>query len=167
MNNPSDNWEELRRKVLGLGDSSVRKTHYPSLRQRLAELERLRSKLQQSEAYLLEAQRLSHTGSFGWRVSIGELIWSEETFRIFQYDRTTTPAVELVLQRVHPEDAALVKQTIDRASQDGKDFAHEYRLLMPDGSVKYLHVVAHALNDESGKIEFCRSRDGHHDSQAG
>src|SRR5256885_13000142 len=87
---------------------------------------------QRSEAYLSEAQRLSHTGSFGWRVSTGDMIWSDETFRIFQYDRTTNPTVEDVLQRVHPEDAALVKQTIERASQDGKDFDHEYRLVMPD-----------------------------------
>ncbi|OLD56757.1 MAG: hypothetical protein AUI54_05105 [Acidobacteria bacterium 13_1_40CM_2_56_5] len=107
-----------------------------------------------SEAYLAEAQRLSHTGSFGWRASSGEIIWSEETFRIFQYDRTMTPSVELVLQRVHPEDAALVKQTMERASQDGKDFDFEHRLLMPDGSVKHVHVVAHALSDESGSVEF-------------
>src|SRR5467141_1164538 len=80
-------------------------------------LELQEKKLQRSEAYLAEAQRLSHTGSFGWRVSTGEIIWSEETFRIFQYDRTTKPTVELILQRVHPEDAALVKQTIERASQ--------------------------------------------------
>ena len=71
-----------------------------------------------SDAYLAEAQRLSHTGSFGWKPSAGEIVWSEETFRIFQYDRTTTPTVELILQRVHPEDAALVKETIERASQD-------------------------------------------------
>src|SRR3989441_1430539 len=107
-----------------------------------------------SEAYLAEAQRLSRTGSFGWRPSTGEIIWSEETFRIFQYDRTTIPTVELILQRVHPEDAALVKQTIERASQDGKNFEHEYRLLMPDGSVKHVHVVAHALSNESGSVEF-------------
>src|SRR5438132_2559085 len=117
-------------------------------------LELQEEKLHQSEAYLSEAQRLSHTGSFGWRISSGEITWSEETFRIFQYDRTTKPTVELVFQRVHPEDAALVKQTIERASQDGKNFEHEYRLLMPDGSVKYVHVVAHALGDESGCIEF-------------
>jgi PAS domain S-box-containing protein len=117
-------------------------------------LEVQEEKLQQSEAYLSEAQRLSHTGSFGWRVSTGEILWSEETFRIFQYDRTTKPTLEVVLQRVHPEDAALVKQTIQRASQDGKDFDHEYRLVMPDSSVKYVHVVAHALRDESGTIEF-------------
>jgi PAS domain S-box-containing protein len=106
------------------------------------------------EAYLAEAQRLSRTGSFGWTVSTGEINWSEETFRIFQYDRTTIPTVELVLQRVHPEDAALVKQTIERASQDGMDFDHEYRLVMPDRSVKHVHVVAHASSDESGGIEF-------------
>jgi PAS domain S-box-containing protein len=117
-------------------------------------LEVQEKKLQQSEAYLSEAQRLSHTGSFGWRVSTGDMIWSDETFRIFQCDRTTNPTVEVVLQRVHPEDAALVKQTIERASQDGKDFDHEYRLVMPDRSVKYVHVVAHSLSDESGGIEF-------------
>src|SRR5246127_4728082 len=110
--------------------------------------------LHQSEAYLSEGQRLSPPGSFGWRVSTGEIIWSEETFRIFQYDRTMKPTVEMILQRVHPEDTALVKQTIERASQDGKDFDLEHRLVMPDGSVKCVHVMAHALSDESGSIEF-------------
>jgi PAS domain S-box-containing protein len=107
-----------------------------------------------SEAYLAEAQRLSHTGSFGWRPTTGEIIWSDETFRIFQYDRSTKPTLELVLHRVHQEDAALVKRTIERAAQDGKDFDHEYRLVMPDGFIKYVHVVAHALSDESQGIEF-------------
>ena len=109
---------------------------------------------QRSEAYLVEAQRLSHTGSFGWRVSTGEIIWSEETFRIFQYDRATKPTLELLLQRVHPEDATLVKQTIELAAKDGKDFEYECRLVMPDGSVKYVRVVNHALSDEWGGIEF-------------
>ena len=110
--------------------------------------------LQRSEAYLAEAQRLSHTGSFGWRPSTGEITWSDETFRIFQYDRTTTPTVELILQRVHPDDAPLVRETIVRASQDGRDFEHEYRLVMPDGAVKHVDVVAHALSDRSASIEF-------------
>jgi signal transduction histidine kinase len=109
---------------------------------------------QRSEAYLAEAQKLSHTGSIGWKVSTGEIIWSEETFRIFQYERSTKPTVELILQRVHPEDAALVQQTIERAAQDGENFEHEYRLVMPDGSVKYVHVVARASNDELGSIDF-------------
>src|SRR2546425_353790 len=111
-------------------------------------------KLERSEAYLAEAQRLSHTGSFGWRPSTGEIIWSDETFRIFQYDRTTTPTVELILQRVHPDDARLVRETIERASQDGRDFEHEYRLVMPDGAVKHVDVVAHALSDKPASIEF-------------
>jgi NO-binding membrane sensor protein with MHYT domain/signal transduction histidine kinase len=117
-------------------------------------LEVQEEKLQHTEAYLSEAQRLSHTGSFGWMVSTGDIIWSEESFRIFQYDRTTKPTVALILQRVHPEDAALVQQTIERAAQGGASFDHEYRLVMPDGSIKHVHVVAHALNDVSGSVEF-------------
>ena len=102
----------------------------------------------------MEAQRLSHTGSFGWRPSTGEILWSEETFRIFQYDGSTKPTVEVLLQRVHPDNAASVKETIERASQDGNDFEHEYRLVMPDGAVKHVHVVARAERDESGKLGF-------------
>jgi signal transduction histidine kinase len=120
----------------------------------IEERHRAEDALRRSEAYLAEAQRLSKTGSFGWSVSTGEIRWSEETFRIFQYDRTTKPTVELILQRVHPEDAVHVKQTIESASMNGKDFEHEYRLVMPDNSVKYVHVVAHALSDKSERIEF-------------
>jgi PAS domain S-box-containing protein len=114
----------------------------------------LQAKLERGEAYLSEAQRLSHTGSFGWKVATGEILWSEETFHIFQYDRTTTPTVELILQRVHPEDKDFVKRAIGNVSPDAKDFNIEHRLLMPDGSVKHLRVVAHAKRDKSGKIEF-------------
>ena len=106
--------------------------------------------LQRSAAFLAEGQSISHTGSFGWSVASGKIFWSEETFRIFEYERTTTPTVELVLRRVHPQDAALVRQTIERVSQDGQDFSLEYRICMPDGRVKYLEVVAHA----SDNLEF-------------
>jgi PAS domain S-box-containing protein len=119
-----------------------------------AERKRAEVSLRKSETYLAEAQRLSHTGSFGWKPFTGEITWSEETFRIFQYDPTTTPTVELVLQRVHPDDVARVKQTIERASQGVRNFEHQYRLMMPDGCVKYVHVVAHALSDEAGGLEF-------------
>ena len=115
-------------------------------------LQDLYATLQQSEAFLAEAQRLSKTGSFGWSVSTGEVRWSEETFRIFQYDRTTKPTVELILKRVHPEDTVHVKHTIESASTNGKDFEDEYRLLMPDNTIKYVHVVAHNLSDKAGKI---------------
>src|SRR6267143_3567876 len=154
MKNLSDNWEELRLKVLGLGDSSVRKTHYPSLRKRLAELEQIRSKLQQSEAYLAEAQRLSHTGSFGWYVSSGEIVWSDETYRIFEYDRSVKPTIDSVVQRVHPQDRADFQKVIDGASRGATDFEHAYRLLLPDGRVKHAHAIAHVLQDASGNREF-------------
>jgi PAS domain S-box-containing protein len=110
--------------------------------------------LRRSEAYLAEGQRLSHTGSFGWDVESGENYWSEETYRIFAFDRTIKANVNLVFQRVHPEDAAMVREIIERASLDGKDFEHKYRLLMPDGSVKHVHVVAHALAGAPGGLDF-------------
>jgi PAS domain S-box-containing protein len=120
----------------------------------ITERKQAEAKLLLNEAYLSEAQRLSHTGSFGWRISDGELFWSEETFQIFQYDRALKPTVELILQRVHPDDAVLVQATIKRASQDAKGFDFEHRLLMPDGSTKHLHVVAHATSSKSGDPEF-------------
>jgi len=110
--------------------------------------------LRRSDAYLAEAQRLSLTGSFGWKVSSGELSWSEESFRIFEYDRTTKPSLELLIQRTHPTDIARVRQLIEHASRDGKDWEVEHQLLMPNGSVKSVHVVARAVRDESGRVEF-------------
>src|SRR5262245_20720896 len=120
----------------------------------ITDQQRMTQELWRKEAYLAGAQRLSHTGSFGWSVSSGEVFWSEETFRIFEYDRAAHPSAELVLQRVHPEDKTLVQHVIDRARRDGKDFDVEHRLLMPDGSIKYLHVVAHGVRDELDQIEF-------------
>jgi C4-dicarboxylate-specific signal transduction histidine kinase len=113
------------------------------------------AELQRSEAYLAEAQRLSHTGSFGWDISNGKLYWSEETFRIVECDRADQPTIDLVLQRTHPHDRARVQQTLDRAAQEGTPLDFEHRLLMPDGSVKYVHVVGRASKeDESGTPEF-------------
>jgi PAS domain S-box-containing protein len=110
--------------------------------------------LRRSEAYLEEAQRLSKTGSFGWNVFGGEIYWSEETFRIFEYGPEAKPGLELVLERTHPEDSARVQQVIDRASQNAKDFDLEHRLLMPDGSVKHVHVVGHLQETgQPGKTE--------------
>jgi PAS domain S-box-containing protein len=110
--------------------------------------------LRRSEAYLTEAQRLSQTGSFGCNLSTGEMFWSEETFRIYGYDRSTRPAVERVLQRVHPEDRPLVQEQIDRASRGGEGCHVKCRLLLPDDSVKHVRIVAHASKNESGSIEF-------------
>jgi PAS domain S-box-containing protein len=115
---------------------------------------RIEAALLHSEMYLTEAQRLSCTGSFGWSVANGNLFWTDETYRIFQYDRAMKPTLELIVQRTHPDDRAAVQKTIDDASSAGRDFDHEYRLLMPDGSVRYVHAVAHAARDALGSIEF-------------
>ena len=122
--------------------------------QRTAELARANESLQRAETYLAEAQRLSLTGSFGWKVANGEIYWSQETFRIFETNPTVKPTVELILQQTHPEDRAIVRQIVDRASRERKDFDFEHRLLMPDGSVKYVRVVGHPSIDKSSNFEF-------------
>jgi len=110
--------------------------------------------IRRSEAYLAEAQRISHTGSFGCKASSGEMFWSEETFRIFGYDRDAKPALEAILTRAHPDDKAMVQAQISHATSQGKDCNLEYRVLLPDDSVKYVHVVAHAMKDKAGSLEF-------------
>jgi PAS domain S-box-containing protein len=110
--------------------------------------------VRRSEAYLAEAQRLSHTGSFGWRSDKGEIVWSDETYRIFEFDRSVKPTIDSVMQRVHPEDRAGFEEVINRAVAGARDFEHAYRLLLPDGQVKHVHAIAHVLQDASGNHEF-------------
>jgi len=110
--------------------------------------------IRRSEAYLAEAQKLSHTGSFGWKVSSGEIFWSDETFRIFECDLKTKPTLEFVLSRVHPDDREPVQQQIDRASRDGESFSFEHRLQLPSGSIKHVRVTAHPSRDCAGNLEF-------------
>jgi PAS domain S-box-containing protein len=121
-----------------------------------SDLQRSNSDLHRSEAFLAQGQSISHTGSFGWNVSNGEIFWSEETYKIFEYDRAAKPTSEseLAVQRIHPDDRELVKQTFDRAAETRSDLDFEHRLLMPDGSVKYLHVLARALEPSSGNLEY-------------
>jgi PAS domain S-box-containing protein len=110
--------------------------------------------VRRSKAYLAEAQTLSHTGSFGWKVPSGEIFWSDETFRIFGYDRSVEPTMDSVVQRVHPKDRADVKEVISRAFAGALEFEHAYRLLLPDGRVKHVHAIAHATQNASGDREF-------------
>ena len=118
------------------------------------DLKSAEAKLRTSEAFLAEAQRLSHTGSFGWDLSRAELRWSEETFRIFEYDaRTVRPTIEHVLQRVHPKDLHKVQDAIDRAAHGKESWSVDHRLLMPDGRVKHVHIVARVVGHPRG-LEF-------------
>ena len=120
----------------------------------IARLEGLYSELQRREAYLAEAQKLSKTGSFGWDVTSGEIFWSRETFRIFDYGLTTRLTIRQILRRTHPEDRSAVRQLIDDVSRDKTSFDFECRLRMPDGSVKYLRVVGRPSRLERGSLEY-------------
>jgi PAS domain S-box-containing protein len=116
---------------------------------------RAEEELRRSVAYVTAAQPLSRTGSFGWHVPSGKIYWSAETFRIFDCDRAREPTLDFVVERTHPDDRVLIRDVIGRAEEDGTNFDCEHRLLLPDGSVRYLHVVAHALEKaESGDLEF-------------
>jgi len=120
----------------------------------VTEQELLTQELRRREAYLAEAQKLSHTGSFGWKPETGEIVWSDETYRIFGYDRSVKPTIDSLAQRVHSEDRADVKEVVNRAFAGATDFEHSYRLLLPDGRVKHVHALAHVLQDASGNREF-------------
>jgi formate hydrogenlyase transcriptional activator len=110
--------------------------------------------LLRNDHFLAEAQKLSHTGSFGWQPGNGEIYWSDETYRIFEYDRADHPTLDMVMRRIYPQDRSLTRELTERASKTSEDFEHECRLLMPSGAIKHIHVRAHALDKSSGDIEF-------------
>lgn len=141
----------LKTRLSRLGPAVTR-----ALREARERTERKRAEdgLRRSEAYLAEAQRLSQTGSFGWDVSSGKIYWSRETFRIFGCEPAAKVTIEQVVQRTHPEDKSTVQQLIERVSREKKDFDFEHRLLLPDGSVKFVRVVGYPSPDESGNFEF-------------
>jgi PAS domain S-box-containing protein len=120
----------------------------------VTEQEHLTQELERWQAYLTEAQRLSHTGSFGWKPDSGEIVWSDETYRIFEYDRAVKLTIDAVVQRLHPEDRADFQKVIERASAGATHFEHAYRLLLPDGRVKHIHALAHAMQDACSNREF-------------
>ena len=120
------------------------------LRER-AERRKVAEALRRSEMYLAEAQRLSHTGSFGWNVAGGEIYWSEETYRIFEYEPTQKPTVQTVVDRTHPDDRMHVRQVIELASIERAGFDIEHRLMMPNGSVKHVQVVARRAPGEGAE----------------
>jgi PAS domain S-box-containing protein len=129
--------------------------------ERTAVLEKANEDLKASQAdlqrrwqYLAEAQRLSHSGTFGWKVHSGELIWSDETYKILGFARQTNPTLDLVFDRVHPADRNRLQQIRDRATQSGMDLDVDHRILLPDGVIKFVHVVAHAGRDNSGDLEY-------------
>jgi PAS domain S-box-containing protein len=118
----------------------------------ITERKQAEEKLRRSKALLVEAQRLSSTGSFCWRPLTDEITWSDELYRIFEVDPPLT--IERIRTRVHSEDVDVFDKTVDRARDTGDDFECQYRLLMTDHSIKYLHVVAHASRDQDDQLEY-------------
>jgi PAS domain S-box-containing protein len=115
---------------------------------------RAEEELRRSEAFLAQAQRLTQTGSLWWDVSTGEITWSDETYRLMGYARTIKPTIELILNRVHPDDLQLVGTMIARSAREGANLDFEHRLVMEDGSVKHIHVVLQNVGVHSGEPRF-------------
>jgi C4-dicarboxylate-specific signal transduction histidine kinase len=118
-------------------------------------LKRAEDRLRRSEAQLAEGQKLSHSGSWGWNVSSGECIFSQETFHILGFDpEQPAPTVQTALDRIHPDDRKLVERILESAVRDKSDFSIEARLLLPDRSVRYFDSVGRPLINGSGDLEF-------------
>jgi PAS domain S-box-containing protein len=151
-----DRWRRVRRqpgetlpipKIQGEGRGS-------GLERVNEDLRAVQEELQKRWKYLAESQRLSHSGTFGWKVDSGELIWSDETYRILGFTRETNPALDLAFDRIHPDDRDRLYQLRDRAARNGMDLDVEHRILLPDGAIKYIHLVAHSGRDGSGNLEY-------------
>jgi signal transduction histidine kinase len=109
--------------------------------------------LRQSEEFLAETRRLSLTGGFSKRGATDEITWSEEIYRIFEFDPAVPVTLGLIYTRIHPEDLPAVYELADRQRR-GSDYEHEYRLLMPDQRIKHVRVVGHARHDHDGELQY-------------
>ena len=124
-----------------------------ALREQLTERRRAEEELRRSEAYLAEGQRISHTGSWGWNVATGELFWSQEHFRIFGFDPDKAkPSYPMFMERIHARDRTLVEQTVDRAVRERSELEMDYRIVLSDGSTKYLQSLGHPVIGEDGGL---------------
>ena len=147
----------LTKYVHGIGHCSASQSadiEYIAAAMDITERKRAQEELRRSEAFLAEGQHLSRTGSFSWRVATDEITWSEQLYRIFGFDRGVPVTLELIGTRIHPEDLSAFEEQIERSRQDGSDVQLEFRLLMPDHSVKYLHTVAHGTRDQNDRLEY-------------
>jgi PAS domain S-box-containing protein len=127
---------------------------FADLQQENAERRRAEEELRSSEAFLAEGQRISRTGSWRWNISTGNIVWSEEYFRMFGFNpEVTAPTLQAFLDRVHPEDRPQVQGNLYRAIQEKISFSHEYRIILPDGSIKQLHGVGRPILTTAGDLD--------------
>ena len=125
------------------------------LQKALGEIHQRTEALRRSEGYLAEAQKLTHTGSWVWNVRTGVLFWSQEIFRIYDYDPLKIgPTWPQFLERVHPQDRPRIEQRakMETTQKDWVDSQGDFRIVLPDGTIKHLHSIAHPVMDGSGEI---------------
>ena len=119
-----------------------------------AERKLAEQQLRRSEAFLAEGQRISHTGSWGWVLSSGKVTWSEEQYRMLGFEPgRLEPSVALFLTAVHPEDRSVVRNALEEAMQAKRAYSIDYRVVLPDGSVRHLSSVARPLPTDSGVVD--------------
>lgn len=120
----------------------------------VSERQRAESALRRSEAHLAQAQELSLTGSFGWQPATGNILWSAQTYRIFEYDPVSKPTADMIIERTHPADRAYVGHILRHAGEGPKTWEAKHRLLFPDGRIKFVSVLAHSEPGDDGDLEF-------------
>jgi PAS domain S-box-containing protein len=143
---------------LGMLSTHFRRPHRPSERElrltdlyaaqaaEMIEMKRTEQALRASETSLVEGQRISQTGSWNWNVDSGKIVGSLELRRIFGFEsEAAQPPYSRYVERVHPDDRTSVEQTVDAAVHAGDSFRIDYRIVLPDGAVKYLHGVGHPV----------------------
>jgi PAS domain S-box-containing protein len=135
-------------------DAEGRLSGYRGVASDLTDRKRAEQALQRSEAYLAEAQRLSHTGSWGWNVATREIThWSKEIYRLYGFDpKAGIPPFEAVPQRIHVEDRARLAEALERAIRDGAEYELVFRVVLPDGATKYIHEIGHPVYSAVGDI---------------
>jgi PAS domain S-box-containing protein len=139
---------------LSLRNAEGRIVRWYNLLTDIDERKRWEEKLRRSEAYLAEAERLSHTGSFGWKPDTGAIVWSDESYRIFEYNPAEKFTLDRIMERVHPEDRHLALEVVEQASNSGDVADFKLRLLFPEGRVKYIRVLVRPLGIANDDLEF-------------
>jgi PAS domain S-box-containing protein len=135
-----------------LRDKAGKITRWYGIGYDIEDRKRAEEELRRSEAFLAKAQRLSLTGSFSFDSADEEFTWSEELYRIFEFQPGIRVTLPLIGSRCHPEDRHVMEETAERIQRGDTEFDYEHRLLMPDGSIKWVHVVAQASRrDKDGR----------------
>src|SRR5437868_10781627 len=118
------------------------------------ERDRAEEALRRSEGFLADGQRISHTGTWGWNIATGKVVWSDEHFRIFGFDpEKTEPSFKLFLETVHPEDRLFIERGLDEAVREKSGFDMEFRIALADGSIKNVQGVGRPVLTQSGDID--------------